>query len=40
VWAEIESQRKLIVDGKLKIVPIWDTAKVRALMTSVAAPAK
>src|SRR6204780_2436741 len=40
VWAEIETQRKLIVDGKLKIVPIWDTAKVRALMTSVAAPAK
>jgi basic membrane protein A len=40
VWAEVEAQRKLIVDGKLKIVPIWDTAKVRALMTSVAAPAK
>ena len=32
--------RQQIVDGKLKIVPIWDTAKVRALMTSVAAPAK
>jgi basic membrane protein A and related proteins len=40
VWADVEAQRKLIVDGKLKIVPIWDTAKVRALMTSVAAPAK
>jgi simple sugar transport system substrate-binding protein len=40
VWAEIETQRRQIVDGKLKLVPIWDTAKVRALMTSVAAPSK
>ena len=40
VWAEIAAQRKQIVDGKLKIVPIWDTAKVRALMTSVAPPPK
>jgi simple sugar transport system substrate-binding protein len=38
VWAEIEAQRKQIVDGKLKVEPIWDTAKVRALMNSVAAP--
>lgn len=40
VWSEIETQRKQIVDGKLRIVPIWDAVKVRALMTSVAAPSK
>ena len=40
VWAEVEAQRQQIVGGKLKIEPIWDAAKVRALMTSVAAPPK
>ena len=40
VWAELESQRKQIVNGKLKIVPIWDAVKVRALMNSVTAPPK
>jgi simple sugar transport system substrate-binding protein len=40
VWSEIEAQRRQIVDGKLKVVPIWDSTKVRALMTSVAAPPK
>jgi len=39
-WSEIEAQRRMIVDGKLKIAPIWDTAKVRAMMNSVAAPPK
>ena len=40
VWNEIEAGRRQIVDGKLKIVPSWDSVKVRALMTSVAAPPK
>jgi simple sugar transport system substrate-binding protein len=40
VWTEIEARRRDIVDGKLKIVPIWESTKVRALMTSVAAPPK
>lgn len=37
IWTEIESKRQQIVTGKLKIVPIWDAVKVRALMTSVTA---
>jgi basic membrane protein A and related proteins len=40
VWAELETQRQQIVGGKLRIVPIWDAVKVRALMTSVSAPPK
>ena len=26
---------KQIIDGKLKVEPVWDAPKVRALMTSV-----
>ena len=40
VWTEIEAKRRQIIDGKIKIVPIWDSMQVRALMTSVAAPSK
>ena len=32
--------RQQIIDGRLKIEPIFDAVKVRALMTSVAAPPK
>ena len=39
-WAEVEAVRKQIIDGKLKIEPIFDAVKVRALMNSVAAPPK
>ena len=35
VWAEVEGVRQQIVDGSLKIEPVWDAPKVRALMTSV-----
>jgi simple sugar transport system substrate-binding protein len=40
VWSEIDTVRTEIVDGKLKVEPIWDARQVRALMTSVAAPPK
>ena len=40
VWSDVEAARKQIIDGKLKIEPIFDAVKVRALMTSVAAPPK
>jgi simple sugar transport system substrate-binding protein len=40
VWSDVEAVRKQIIDGKLKIEPIFDAVKVRALMTSVAAPPK
>jgi basic membrane protein A len=40
VWSDIDAVRKQIVDGQLKIVPIFDAAQVRALMNSVATPAK
>jgi basic membrane protein A and related proteins len=40
VWSEVEVVRKQIIDGKVKIEPIFDAAKVRALMSSVAAPPK
>jgi basic membrane protein A len=40
IWQEIAAQRQQIIDGKLKIDTLWDAVKVRALMTSVAAPAK
>jgi basic membrane protein A and related proteins len=40
VWTEVAAKRQQIVDGTLKIVPIWDSMKVRALMTSVAVPPK
>jgi len=39
-WQEIMAQRRQIIDGKLKVETVWDAAKVRALMTSVTAPAK
>jgi len=38
VWSEVDAVRKQIVDGKLKIEPIFDALKVRALMSSVAPP--
>lgn len=40
VWTAIEAERKQIIEGKIKVVPIWDAVKVRALMNSVAAPPK
>jgi len=40
VWSDVEAVRKQIIDGKVKIEPIFDAVKVRALMTSVAAPPK
>jgi len=40
VWAEVAAVRQQIIDGKLKVEPIFDAAKVRALMNSVAAPPK
>jgi basic membrane protein A len=40
VWSEVDAVRKQIVDGKLKIEPIFDAGKVRALMSSVATPPK
>ena len=40
VWSEVEAVRRQIVDGKLKVELIFDAAKVRALMNSVAAPPK
>jgi basic membrane protein A and related proteins len=40
LWQEIAAQRQRIIDGKLKVDTLWDAVKVRALMTSVTAPAK
>ena len=40
VWAEVDAVRTQIIDGKLKIEPIFDAVRVRALMNSVAAPLK
>ena len=40
VWSDLDLVRKQIIDGKLKIEPIFDAVKVRALMSSVAAPPK
>jgi simple sugar transport system substrate-binding protein len=41
VWTALTAVRKQIVDGSLKIEPVWDAPKVRALMTSIAdAPKK
>jgi len=40
VWSEVEAVRREIIDGKIKVEPIFDAVKVRALMTSVAAPPK
>ena len=38
LWSEIEAVRREIIDGKIKVEPIFDAVKVRALMSSVAAP--
>jgi simple sugar transport system substrate-binding protein len=40
VWAEVDAVRTQIIDGKLKVEPIFDAVRVRALMSSVAAPLK
>jgi simple sugar transport system substrate-binding protein len=40
VWSEVEAVRREIIDGRIKVEPIFDAVKVRALMTSVAAPPK
>jgi simple sugar transport system substrate-binding protein len=40
VWTNLSAVRQQIVDGSLKIEPIWDASKVRALMTSVNDPSK
>src|SRR6202790_3830150 len=40
VWAEVDAVRTQIIDGKLKVAPIFDAVGVRALMNSVAAPLK
>src|SRR4029453_7351587 len=41
VWAQVSSGREQIVKGELKIAPVWEADKVRALMTSVTdAPAQ
>jgi basic membrane protein A len=40
VWTEVGAVRQQIIDGKLKVEPIFDAAQVRALMNSVAAPPK
>jgi basic membrane protein A len=37
VWAQVDAVRQQIVGGSLKIEPVWDAPKVRALMTSVTA---
>jgi simple sugar transport system substrate-binding protein len=39
-WSEVEVVRKQIIDGTLKVEPIFEAAQVRALMNSVAAPPK
>ena len=35
VWTSLAATRKQIVEGSLKVEPIWDAPKVRALMTAV-----
>jgi basic membrane protein A len=40
VWAEVDAVREQIIGGKLKVEPIFDAVRVRALMNSVAAPQK
>jgi len=40
VWSDVSAVRQQIVDGKLKIEPVWEAEKVRALMTSVTEPPK
>ena len=38
VWAAVTEIRQEIVDGKIKIEPVWEAAKVRALMNSISEP--
>ena len=38
VWNAVMDVRKQILDGKVKVSPIWDAAQVRPLMSSVEAP--
>jgi len=38
VWKEVTAVRQDILDGKVKVEPVWDAAQVRPLMTSVEAP--
>jgi simple sugar transport system substrate-binding protein len=40
VWSEVAAVRQQIIDGRLKVEPTFDAARVRALMNSVAAPPK
>ena len=40
VWSEVAAVRQQIIDGRVKVEPTFDAAKVRALMNSVAAPPK
>ena len=40
VWSDIEAVRQQIIDGKVKVEPIFDAVRVRALMSSVATPPK
>lgn len=40
VWSEVEAVRQQIIDGKVKVDAIFDAARVRALMSSVATPPK
>lgn len=35
LWSEVTAIRQQIVDGSLKIEPVWEAEKVRALMSSV-----
>jgi simple sugar transport system substrate-binding protein len=35
VWTEVSAARQQIVDGGLKVEPVWEADKVRALMSSV-----
>ncbi len=37
-WAELEAVRAQIIAGQVKVEPIFDAVRVRALMSSVAAP--
>ena len=40
-WSAVSDVRQQIVDGKLKVEPIWDAAAMRALMSSISdAPAQ
>jgi simple sugar transport system substrate-binding protein len=39
-WAELQAVRAQIIAGKIAVEPVFDAVRVRALMTSVAAPPK